>query len=171
MKQASRQWYHCFSTVVLQAGFTQSPGDSTLFVKVTSTSFIALLVYVEDILIASNSDTELQALKDALHKALKIKDMGSPKKNLGTEIARNASGISICQRKYALDILAAIGMLACKPCSVPMDPTVKLSKDTWIPLENATSYRELIGRLLYLTITRRDITFAVYNLSSFYLVP
>ncbi|KAG7578814.1 GAG-pre-integrase domain [Arabidopsis thaliana x Arabidopsis arenosa] len=171
LKQASRQWYHCFSNVVLQAGFIQSPGDNTLFVKQRGTVFIALLVYVDDIMIASNSDSELQALKDALHAAFKIKDMGAPKFFLGLEIARNATGISVCQRKYALDILASTGMLACQPCRVPMDPTITLTKETGTLLDNGTSYRELVGRLLYLTITRPDITFAVHKLSQFLSCP
>lgn len=171
LKQASRQWYHYFSSVILKAGFTQSLGDNTLFVKQSGSSFTALLVYVDDILIASNSDDDLQLLKSALHSAFKIKDMGVPKYFLGLEIARNSTGISVCQRKYALDILAAVGMLACKPCSVPMDPTMHLSKDSGTLLDNASPYRELIGRLLYLTITRPDITFAVNKLSQFLSCP
>lgn len=122
-------------------------------------------------MIASNSDAELQSLKLVLHKAFKIKDIGVPKFFLGLEISRNDTGISICQRKYALDILTATGLLACKPASVPMDPTVKLSKDTGTPLESSNTYREIIGRLLYLTITRPDITFAVNNLSQFLSCP
>lgn len=158
----------CFSRVILSAGFTQSPGDNTLFIKQSGSSFIALLVYVDDILIASS---DLQALKTVLHKAFAIKDLGQHKFFLGLEIARNASGISVYQRKYALDILEATCMLACKPSSIPMDPTVKLTRTTGTPLVNITHYRELIGRLLYLTITRPDITFAVNNLSQFLSCP
>lgn len=171
LKQASRQWYHCFSKVVMDSGFVQSPVDNTLFIRQTSNSFTALLVYVDDIMIASNNDEALDLLKTALHRAFDIKDMGAPRFFLGLEIARNATGISICQRKYALDILSSTGMLACKPASVPMDPSVHLRKESGTLLPSAKPYRELIGRLLYLTITRPDITFAVNYLSQFLSCP
>ena len=52
-----------------------------------------------------------------------------------------------------------------------MDPSLHLVKDMGTPLPNPTSYRELVGRLLYLTITRPDITFAVHQLSQFISAP
>ncbi|KAL0878329.1 hypothetical protein Bca101_028035 [Brassica carinata] len=52
-----------------------------------------------------------------------------------------------------------------------MDPNVHLSKDTGTVLDDATPYRELIGRLLYLTITRPDITFVVHRLSQYIASP
>lgn len=52
-----------------------------------------------------------------------------------------------------------------------MDPKVSLSKDTGVLLPDARQYRELIGRLLYLTITRPDITFVVNRLSQFLSCP
>lgn len=54
---------------------------------------------------------------------------------------------------------------------VPMDPIVQLSKEDGEPLKNPTIYRELVGKLLYLTITRPDITYAVHKLSQFISNP
>ena len=76
LKQASRQWYNCFSSVLLANGFSPSSGDHSLFVKVNGSSFIALLVYVNDILIASNDPTIVLDVKELLHQSFKIKDLG-----------------------------------------------------------------------------------------------
>jgi len=65
------------------------------------------------------------------------------------------------QRKYALELLTDAGLLACKPVVTPMDNLVKLSSTRSVPFIYVHAYRRLIGRLMYLTNTRPDITFSV----------
>ncbi|XP_024028552.1 uncharacterized protein LOC112093746 [Morus notabilis] len=85
--------------------------------------------------------------------------------------ARSTAGIALSQRHYALQLLEDSGFLACKPATVPMDAKVLLGADEGVLLSDASQYRRLIGRLLYLTITRPDITFAVHKLSQFLVKP
>ena len=125
---------------------------------------MAILVYVDDIMIASSCDRATTLLKKALETSFKLRDLGTLRYFLGLEIALSSAGITLCQRKYILDLLTETGLLGCKPASIPMDPSVKLSTEDGVLLENPEVYRRLIGKLLYLTFTRPDITFAVHQL-------
>lgn len=171
LKQASRQWFSRFSMTLLQHGFLQSKSDYSLFTRSQGDSFIALLVYVDDIIIASNDSAAVSRLTQFLNSQFRLKDLGAAKYFLGLEIARNSTGISVSQRKYTLEILEDSGLLAAKPVAFLMEANLKLSKDTGIPLTDPTQYRRLIGRLIYLTITRPDITYPVQVLSQYMASP
>ncbi|XP_041012429.1 uncharacterized mitochondrial protein AtMg00810-like [Juglans microcarpa x Juglans regia] len=145
----------------------QSKADYSLFTCITNTTFTALLVYVDDIVVASSFLDSISALKIVLNNQFRIKDLGPLRYFLGIEVARSPTGIHLCQRKYTLDILADSGQLASKPLKIPMDQNHKLSKSTGTPLADLTPYRQLIGRLLYLTITRPDISYSTQVLSQF----
>jgi hypothetical protein len=97
--------------------------------------------------------------------------LGTAKFFRGLEIAQNSTGIFVSQRKYTLEILEDSGLLAAKPVAFPMEANLKLSKDTGIPLTDPTQYRRLIGCLIYLTITRPDITYPVQVLSQYMASP
>lgn len=102
----------------------------------------------------------IEDLKDYLDKKFTIKDLGSTKFFLGMEIARGAEGTSLNQRKYVLEILSSNGMLCCKPASTRLPARLILSQGSEDPLSHPEEYRCLVGQLLYLNLTRPDITHA-----------
>lgn len=157
--------------MILGDGFTHTHSDHSLFIKYVDRFFLAILVYVDDILIVDNDDSAVSHFKDVLKSPFKLRDLGPAKYFLSFEIARNATGISINQRKYMLELLEEAGFLGCKPLSVPMEPNLKMSATSGVLLPDASVYRRLLGRLLYLTHTRSDITYAVRKLSQYMSAP
>ena len=129
------------------------------------------MVHVDDILLSGNNFSEITTVKNHLHSKFRIKNLGDLKYFLGFEIARSKVGICINQRKYCLDLISEAGMLGCKPATTPSDPYVKLHADEGTLLIDPSSYRRLIGRLIYLTNTRPDIAFSVQQLSQFVSTP
>ncbi|KFK31542.1 hypothetical protein AALP_AA6G125900 [Arabis alpina] len=166
LKQASRQWFLKFSTTLTSLGFVQTYSDHTCFLKTSAT-----LVYVDDILIACNNEPEVTLLKEQLKSHFKLRNLGPLRYFLGLEITRSSTGIQVCQRKYALDLLDDTRLLGARPFPVPMDSSVKLSATIGGELVDAEAYRRLVGRLMYLQITRPYITFAVNKLAQFFGAP
>ena len=171
LKQASRKWYEKLTSILLQQNYTQASADHSLFTKQTDSSFTILLVYVDGIILTSNSLSEFQHIKSILHSSFKIKDLGQLKYFLGLEVAHSKQGISLCQRKYCLDLLSDSGTISSKLVSTPSDASLKLHHDSSPPYEDIPSYRRLIGRLLYLNSTRPNITFITQQLSQFLSKP
>lgn len=148
LKHASRQWFNKFSKALLAEGFKQSQGDHSLFTKLhCSGSIVALLVYVDDTVIATNDDQMVSSLKNVLSRKFKLKGLGNLSYFLGFKVACSSAGISVCQRRYALELLKDMGYLSYKPVTVPMEPNLKL------------------------TITRPDVSYVVQKLSQFMATP
>ncbi|KAK2409531.1 putative mitochondrial protein [Trifolium repens] len=171
LKQASCKWYEKLTSILVSHHYKQAPSDHSLFIKQTPTSFTILLVYVDDILLAGNSLSEFAHIKQVLNTAFKIKDLGIHKYFPCLEVAHSKSGVSLCQRKYCLDLLHDYGLSGCNPASTPSDPSIKLYNDSSPPFEDIPAYRRIVGRLLYLNTTRPDITFITQQLSQFLSSP
>ena len=156
LKQASRQWNIKFTQVVIKSGSVQSKADYSLFTKGHGASFVAILVYVDDIIVVGPNATTVSEVKNFLKSQFKLKGLGPLKFFLGLEIARSTTGIVICQCQYTLQLLEDFGFLASKPVSALMNPRVVLQATDGDLLDDATPYRRLVGLFLYLTITRPD---------------
>ena len=116
---------------------------------------------------------EISTITSLLHNFFHIRNLGDLTYFLGIEVARNTTGIHLSQWKYILDLLKDSGMLGCAPAPTPMFHNTKLSTTKGILLGDAksTTYRRLIGRLIYLTNTRPDISFSINHLIQFVSHP
>jgi hypothetical protein len=97
--------------------------------------------------------------------------LGKLKYFLRIEIAHSQKRLFISQRKYVLDLLKETGKLGCKPILAPIDPNVKLNIEYGEPLKDIHHFQRLIGKLIYLTVTRPDLSFAVSQISKFMHSP
>ncbi|XP_019414623.1 PREDICTED: uncharacterized protein LOC109326392 [Lupinus angustifolius] len=152
-------------------GYTQSQHDHSLFTKNHHSKFTALLIYVDDSILGGNGNDEISKVKQLLDQQFKIKDLGSLKYFLGLEVSYSNRGISLCQRKYALDLLSDTGFLLSKPVPTPMIKSPHLHQHDIAPYDKTELYRQLVDRFLYLTNTKPDLSFVVQQLSQFMANP
>ena len=132
---------------------------------------MALLVYVDDIVLVGNDTSACSKFKEYLHACFSIKDLGSLKYFLGLEVSRGPKGLFLSQRKYALEIIDECGLLGAKPSPSPMEENHKLALATGPVVDDAIRYRRLVGRLIYLTITGPNLCYSVHILSQFMQAP
>ncbi|KAL6331602.1 hypothetical protein AAG906_011542 [Vitis piasezkii] len=122
---------------------------------------INVLVYVDDLIISGNDSAALKTFKAYLSDCFKMKDLG----------VLNSAGLFLCQRKYTLDIVSEAGLLGAKPCGFPIEQNHRLGLANGELLSNPESYRRLVGRLIYLAVTRPDLAYSVHILSQFMQEP
>nr|XP_028948046.1 uncharacterized protein LOC114820888 [Malus domestica] len=170
LKQSPRAWYAKLSSVLEKAGFVRSNADSSLFVRTGTSGKLVVLIYVDDLIIIGDSTVEIEALKLSLHQTFIIKDLGRLRYFLGIKMATSSKGLFLHQRKYVLDLLHEAKMLDCKTTITPVDCKLNLNIDGEA-MHDVTYYQRLVGKLIYLTITRPDITYAVSLASQFMHSP
>ena len=171
LEQAPRQWFAKLSAALKHYGFTQSYTDYSLFNYIQGTVSLHVLVYVDDLIIAGSSATVIARFKRYLNSCFHMKDFGLLKYFLGIEVARSPAGIFLSQRKYALDVLTEAGMLGCKPIDTPMEQNHRLALVKGAPMDHPDSYRRLVGRLVYLSVTRPELSYSVHTLAQFLSDP
>nr|GEX58364.1 hypothetical protein [Tanacetum cinerariifolium] len=141
--------------------------DTSLFTLQQDNQHISLLVYVHDILITGKSLSLINSIKEQLHQTFSIKDLGPIHYYLGIEFLRNSFGLIMSQRKYGLELIQSACLLNVKPSNIPFNPLTKLRPEDGDLIEDPSTYRAIVEKLLYLTITRPDISYAAQAISQF----
>ncbi|KAJ8554628.1 hypothetical protein ON010_g9857 [Phytophthora cinnamomi] len=131
-----------------------------------------VLVYVDDIICASNKECWKTQFFAELNQKYGLKDMGRLNNYLGVQVDWQDDGVLLHQSKYAQEILERFGFVDAIQGRSPMDTTVKLGAAKEGDKEPGLPYREAIGALMYLaTSTRPDLAFSVGCLSRFVQHP
>ncbi|XP_071739845.1 uncharacterized mitochondrial protein AtMg00810-like [Rutidosis leptorrhynchoides] len=122
-------WNEELTASLTEYGFKQSMNDYSLYIFSKNSIFIALLVYVDDIIITGNNISEVEKVKHFLKTKFMIKDLGELKYFLGIEVIKTKDGMCLSQRKYCLDLLNEFGMLGCKPINTPLEINTVLASE------------------------------------------
>ncbi|KAJ9554596.1 hypothetical protein OSB04_018641 [Centaurea solstitialis] len=171
LKQAPRPWFEKFGNTVLSLGFSVSNYDSGLFTRTTDSGTIILLLYVDDMIITGSDTSGITHLKQSLSSSFEMKDLGLLHYFLGLEVLSDTAGTYLCQAKYTSDLLSRAGITDQKVVSIPLEPNLHLTPNAGPPLKDPMLYRQLVGSLVYLTVTRPDIAYAVHIVSQFMSAP
>jgi hypothetical protein len=170
LKQAPHAWYSRLSCKLQKLGFVPSKGDTSLSFLSNKQVTMFVLVYVDDIIVASSSQDATSHLLKKLEEEFALKDLHY---FLGIEVTKINDDIMLSQHKYAMELLQRARMIGCKPVQTPLSTSEKMLAYTGEllgPLD-ATNYRSLVGRLQYLTLTQSDISFSLNKICQFLHAP
>src|SRR5262249_50588519 len=131
LKQTSRQWYLKFDEIVTSLDFVENKVDHCIYLKISGSKFIFLVLYIDDILLASNDMGLLHETKQLLSKTFDMKDLGEASFVLGIEIHRDRSRhlLGLSQRAYIDRVLARFSMQDCKGIETLVAKGDKFSKE------------------------------------------
>ncbi|XP_060183462.1 uncharacterized mitochondrial protein AtMg00810-like [Lycium barbarum] len=110
-------------------------------------------------------------LKNELSVRFEMKNLGEVSCFLGLEIEKTDQGYFVSQKTYARKLLYRFGMGESKEKATRMEPHLKLMKDEGNALNDVKKFQQLVGSLIYLTITRPEIAYSVGIVSLFMQCP
>ena len=174
LKQAPRAWYELLKQWLISNGFSQLRSDLCVYKAQIKGTIVVLLVYVDDMIIASSDSGALDDLENLLESRFKMTKGGNINWFLGMTVSQDfdRKTIRLCQRQYIVDTLRMFNMSDCHPVSTPMVVGSPLYMTAPYKPFDLKVYQQAIGKLLYLTrCTRPDITTAVGILSQFVKAP
>src|SRR6266540_231606 len=171
LKQAARAWFERFSSVVHAAGFSTSEHDPALFVHTSKCGRTLLLLYVDDMLITGDDQEYISFVKKKLSEQFKMSNLGVLSYFFGIQVDHTDEGYYLSQHRYIDDLIACSRLTDTRTAITPMELHLQLRPIDGTFLKDPHLYRQLVGHLVYLTMTRPDISHTVHVLSQFVSAP
>ena len=168
LKQSPRMWNLRLHQYLLDLNFQRCDSDSCLYVKFSENNKFYLLIFVDDLILISNSLEEIKRIKLMLSEQFEMTDLNEMETYLGIHLQRDVSAgtMEFSQKQYLTNTLRKFEMADSKSTTTPMEVGLKLerfgSNSANIP------YRELIGCLMYISLTTRPDLAAATNFFSRY---
>ena len=160
LKQAPRAWYDTLTSHLLNNGFSRGAIDSTLFILREKGNILLVQIYVDDIIFGSTDEKLCKKFSEIMSKEYEMSMMGELTFFLGLQIKQTSDGIFISQEKYVNDLLKKFGFSSTSSMKTPMAAPINLDSDLNGTSVDTTTYRGMVGSLMYLTASRPDIMFA-----------
>ncbi|GJU34368.1 putative ribonuclease H-like domain-containing protein [Tanacetum coccineum] len=171
LHQAPSAWYETSAKYLLGNGFKRGKIDQTLFIKKQKGDILLVQVYVDDIIFGSTNKELCTAFEKLIKDKFQMSSMGELTFFLGLQVTQKEDGIFISQDKYVAEILNKFNYTDVKSASTPVDLEKPLVKDGDADDVDVYLYRSMIGYLMYLTVSRPDIMFAVCAYARFQVAP
>ena len=113
----------------------------------------------------------IQDLKHSLGCQFEMKDLGPLNYFLGLEVSSSIDGYYLTQAKYTSDLISQASITDSKIVDTPIEYNCRLNSHDGESLCDATLYKQFVGSLIYLNVTRPDISYAVHVVSQFMAAP
>jgi hypothetical protein len=171
LHQAPSAWNEKLDDTLMSFGFIKCPSEPAIYTRHRGKHQLVVGVYVDDLVVTGSSIDGIKQFKTEMANAFKMSDLGLLHYYLGIEVRQSSKGIALCQKASAEKIVERCGLQDCNSNHTPMEPRLKLSKQSSEPVVDKTLYRSLVGSLRYLVNTRPDISFVVGYVSRFLEEP
>nr|GEW43999.1 putative ribonuclease H-like domain-containing protein [Tanacetum cinerariifolium] len=161
LHQAPRAWYETLANYLLENGFQRGKIDQTLFIKRQKGDILLFQIYVDDIIFGSTNKDLCKDFEKLMKDKFQMSSMSELTFFLGLQVKQKPNRIFISHDKYVAKVLRRFSLTDRKSASTPIDNEKPLLKDLDGEDVDVHTYRSMIGSLMYLTLSRPDIMFAV----------
>ncbi|CAI7774348.1 unnamed protein product [Closterium sp. NIES-53] len=167
LKQNPRAWYTRIDEHLPSLGFVRSECDHALYVLNKDEKKLVLLLYVDDLLLVSDSKTLVADMKTKLAAEFSMRDLGAVTHYLGMHIHRDRENktLALHQHKYLENVVDRFGMIESKPTPTPMEAgfhPLTVSDENPMDPESAKAFHSVVGSCMYAALSiRPDLSFPV----------